>query len=52
MALILVVKVYVESVASLFGGLRRLFVFDFMDDLVVYSKSFGEQPAHLREMCS
>jgi hypothetical protein len=35
---------------SLFGDLKQKFVYNFMDDLVVYSSSFNEHLEHLREI--
>ena len=46
----MVVKFYVESMASLLGDLKYHFAFDFMDDLLVYTKSFEEHLSHLREV--
>jgi hypothetical protein len=35
---------------SLIGDLKQKFVYNFMDDLVVYSSSFTEYLGHLKEI--
>jgi hypothetical protein len=37
-------------VDTLFGDLKGKFLYNFMDDLVVYSTSFSEHITHLREV--
>jgi hypothetical protein len=43
-------QVFSRVVDSLFGDLKGKFVYNFMDDLVLYSSSFKEHLAHLREI--
>jgi hypothetical protein len=43
-------KVLSRVVDSLFGDLKGKFVYNFMDDLVVYSSSFEEHLGHLRQI--
>jgi hypothetical protein len=45
-------QVLSRVVDSLFGDLKHSFVYNFMDDLVVYSSSFEEHLGHLREVFS
>lgn len=42
-------QVLSRVVDTLFGDLRQKFVCNFMDDLVVYSRSFTEHLGHLAE---
>jgi hypothetical protein len=43
-------QVLSRVVDSLFGDLKGKFVYNFMDDLVVYSSSSEEHLAHLRKI--
>jgi hypothetical protein len=43
-------QVLSRVVDSLFGDLKHKFVYNFMDDLVVYSSSFEEHLQHLKEV--
>jgi hypothetical protein len=43
-------QVLSRVVDSLFGDLKHRFVYNFMDDLVVYSSSFEEHVGHLKEI--
>jgi hypothetical protein len=43
-------QVLSRVVDSLFGDLKHKFVYNFMDDLVVYSDSIDEHLGHLKEV--
>jgi hypothetical protein len=43
-------QVLSRVVDSLFGDLKHQFVYNFMDDLVVYSRSYAEHLGHLKEI--